>query len=77
MNRQRNGQKKKYKSKLVFGGWTYAVLCCLLFQIYGCQPQNSKVMFESIKANKIIFEESLPTLSDATSGGIEENSVSI
>lgn len=44
-------------------------------KIYGCQPQNSKVMFESIKANKIIFEESLPTLSDATSGGIEENSV--
>lgn len=34
-------------------------------------------MYESIKAGSIIFEESGDTLSDGTSGGIEENSVSI
>ena len=45
-------------------------------KIYGCQPRNSKVMYESIKAKKIIWEDSLPTLADATAGGIEENSVS-
>ena len=32
-------------------------------------------MYESIKAGKIIFEESLDTLSDGTAGGVEENSV--
>lgn len=40
-------------------------------QIIGCLPQNSPVMYESIKAGKIIEMESLPTLSDATAGGIE------
>ncbi|GAB1597363.1 uncharacterized protein LOC115229316 isoform X1 [Argonauta hians] len=44
-------------------------------KVIGCQPQSSKVMYESIKAGSIIFEESQETLSDATSGGIEENSV--
>ena len=32
-------------------------------------------MYESIRAGKIIFEESLDTLSDGTAGGLEENSV--
>lgn len=44
-------------------------------KVYGCQPIQSKVMYESIKAGSIIFEESGDTLSDGTSGGIEENSV--
>ena len=33
-------------------------------------------MFECVKAGKIIFEESLDTLSDGTAGAVEENSVS-
>ena len=45
------------------------------FQIIGCQPYNSKVMYESVKAGKIVFEESTDTLSDGTAGGIEENAV--
>ena len=36
---------------------------------------NSKVMFESVKSGKIVFEESLETLSDGTAGGVEEDSV--
>ena len=32
-------------------------------------------MYESIKAGKIVFEETLDTLSDGTAGGVEENSV--
>ncbi|XP_076090599.1 L-threonine ammonia-lyase-like isoform X1 [Mytilus galloprovincialis] len=44
-------------------------------KVYGCQPKNSKVMYESVKANKVIFEESFPTLSDATAGGLEESTV--
>jgi threonine dehydratase len=46
-------------------------------QIIGCQPQNSKVMYESVRAGKIVFEESLDTLSEGTTGGVVENSVSV
>ena len=44
-------------------------------QIIGCQPINSPVMYESIKAGKIVEYESLPTLSDGTAGGIEPDSI--
>lgn len=40
-------------------------------KIIGCLPENSPVMSESIKAGQIIEMETLPTLSDATAGGIE------
>jgi len=43
--------------------------------IFGCQPINSRVMYESIKAGKIIDHESQPTLSDGTAGGIEPDSI--
>ena len=41
----------------------------------GCQPEKTKVMYESIKAGNIVFEKSLETLSDGTSGALEEGSV--
>ena len=44
-------------------------------EVIGCQPKNSCVMLESIKAGRILEIESLPTLSDATAGGMEANSV--
>jgi threonine dehydratase len=44
-------------------------------KIIGCLPQNSPVMSESIKAGKIIEMETLPTLSDATAGGIEADAI--
>ena len=44
-------------------------------QVIGCQPKNSCVMYESIKAGRILEIESLPTLSDATAGGIETGSI--
>jgi len=40
-------------------------------QIFGCQPQNSCIMYESLQAGHIIDKESLPTISDGTAGGIE------
>ena len=43
--------------------------------IVGCQPENSPVMYESIKAGKIIDMVSKPTLSDGTAGGIEAESI--
>lgn len=44
-------------------------------KIVGCLPEHSPVMSESVKAGKIISLETLPTLSDATAGGLEPNSM--
>jgi len=44
-------------------------------EIIGCEPMASAVMHESVKAGHIVEMESLPTLSDATAGGIEEGSI--
>ncbi|MHA1400650.1 MAG: threonine/serine dehydratase [Candidatus Heimdallarchaeaceae archaeon] len=44
-------------------------------QIVGCQPSNSPVMYESIKAGKIIEMKSKPTLSDGTAGGIDPEAI--
>jgi len=44
-------------------------------EIIGCQPKNSAVMYESIKAGKILEMESLPTLSDGSAGGIEQGAI--
>jgi threonine dehydratase len=41
----------------------------------GCQPENSPVMYESVRQGKIVDIDSLPTLSDGTAGGIEEGSL--
>lgn len=44
-------------------------------EIIGCQPVNSAVMYESIKAGKILDMESKPTISDGTAGGIEKGAI--
>ena len=44
-------------------------------EVIGCQPTNSCVMYESIKAGEILDIESLPTISDGTAGGIESGSI--
>lgn len=43
--------------------------------VIGCQPERSPVMAESIKAGRIVERETLPTLSDATAGGIEPGAI--
>lgn len=44
-------------------------------KMIGCQPLQSAVMAESVKAGKILDLPSGDTLSDGTAGGIEENAV--
>uniref|UniRef100_H2YL93 L-serine ammonia-lyase n=1 Tax=Ciona savignyi TaxID=51511 RepID=H2YL93_CIOSA len=44
------------------------------FEVIGCLPANSPVMFESVKAGRIIEMESFDTLSDASAGGVEPGS---
>lgn len=44
-------------------------------EIIGCLPENSPVMYESVKKGKIIEMDIKPTLSDGTAGGIEPNAI--
>ncbi|HXR65713.1 MAG TPA: threonine/serine dehydratase [Ktedonobacteraceae bacterium] len=44
-------------------------------EIIGCSPEHSPVMARSVQAGRIIEMESLPTLSDGTAGGIEEDAL--
>lgn len=44
-------------------------------EIIGCQPEASPVMYESLKAGRIVDMDSSPTISDGSSGGIEQGAV--
>lgn len=44
-------------------------------EVVGCLPENAPVMYECIKADRIIEVPEKPTLSDATAGGIEAGSI--
>ena len=44
-------------------------------RVVGCQPENSRVMAESVKAGKLLKLDSEPTLSDGTAGGIEPGAI--
>ncbi len=46
-------------------------------EVIGCQPENSAVMFESIKAGHIVEMESKPTISEGTAGGIEQGAITL
>ena len=48
---------------------------CPNVKVFGCSPENSQVMIQSIKAGKILDIPSLPTLSDGTAGGVEMDSI--
>jgi threonine dehydratase len=60
---------------LISGIAGYLKTINLGIKIIGCSPENSAVMIQSIKAGKIIDLLSLPTLSDATAGGVETGSI--
>ena len=44
-------------------------------EVVGCQPENSPVMAESVKAGRMLQMDSKPSLSDGTAGGIEPGSI--
>ncbi len=46
-------------------------------QIVGCWPETSRVLYESIKAGRIIDFPEEPTLSESTAGGLEPGSVTL
>ncbi len=44
-------------------------------RIVGCQPEASRVMYESIAAGRILDLPSEPTLADGTAGGIDPDAI--
>jgi threonine dehydratase len=46
-------------------------------EIVGCWPENSRVLYESIKAGHILDVPEQPTLSESTAGGLEPGSVTL
>lgn len=46
-------------------------------EIVACWPQNSRVLYESIKAGKIVDVAEQPTLSESTAGGLEPGSLTL
>ena len=46
-------------------------------EIYGVSPENSPVMYESLKANRIIDMEIAPTLADTCAGGVDHDAITL
>jgi threonine dehydratase len=46
-------------------------------EIVACSPENSCVMHQSAQAGRILDLPSLPTLSDGTAGGVEDDSITL
>lgn len=44
-------------------------------KVYGCLPEHSPVMHECVEAGRIVPGTVLPTLSDGTAGGVEDNAI--
>ena len=44
-------------------------------EVIGCQPEHSRVMYESVRAGEVLDLESQPTLSDGTAGGVDTDSI--
>lgn len=46
-------------------------------EIVGCWPENSRVLYESMQAGRILEVPEQPTLSESTAGGLEPGSVTL
>lgn len=44
-------------------------------EVVGCWPQNSRVMYECLRAGRLIDFPEQPTLSESTAGGVEPGSI--
>ncbi len=46
-------------------------------EVLGVSPENSPVMYESVRANEIVQMDTLPTLADTCAGGVDPDSVTL
>ncbi len=44
-------------------------------EVVACWPEHSKVLYESLRAGRIVDVPELPTLSESTAGGVEAGSI--
>ena len=44
-------------------------------KVYGCSPENSNIMAQSVKAGKILNIPSLETISEGSAGGVEPKAI--
>jgi threonine dehydratase len=62
---------------LISGIGSYLKTASPQTEIVGCWPENSRVLYESLKAGRIIDFPEQPTLSESTAGGLEPGSVTL
>lgn len=62
---------------LISGIGTYLKSASPHTQIIGCWPENSPVLYESMKAGKILEVNERPTVSESTAGGLEPESLTL
>jgi len=62
---------------LIGGIGAYIKFASLKTEVVGCWPENSPVLYESIKAGRILEVAERPTLSESTAGGLEPGSVTL
>lgn len=62
---------------LIGGIGAYAKSVLPHAEIVGCWPENSRVLYESLKVGRIIDFPEQPTLSESTAGGLEPESVTL
>ena len=62
---------------LIGGIGTYQKMSSPGTEIVGCWPENSRVLYESMKAGTVIDFPEQPTLSESTAGGLEPDSVTL
>ncbi len=46
-------------------------------EAYGVSPENSRVMYESMRTNKMVEIETFPTLADTCGGGVDLDSITL
>jgi threonine dehydratase len=46
-------------------------------EAFGVSPENSPVMYESVRANKMVEMETSPTLADTCAGGVDLDSITL
>jgi threonine dehydratase len=62
---------------LVGGIGTYLKYASPQTEIVGCWPANSPVLYESLRAGRILDVAEKPTLSESTAGGLEPGSITL
>lgn len=62
---------------LIAGIATYLKSVSPHTRVIGCWPENSRALYECLRAGRIIKVSEEPTISESTAGGVEEGSITL